>query len=122
MGMFDINLNSTKKSKSKVEKLAEDTANEEVSEALSLFKSRAKGEEAEKQANVSSEYWFAVYFADEEQRNEFLEKIKAFSLLQDQYINGEALARKLGVEITPKKIKKPKPFRQPKNIGDLIGF
>lgn len=121
--MFDFSITGKKKSKEPaVKKLAEDVANEEISETLQAFKTRAKDEAAEKANNTSSEFWFAVYFADEDQRNEFLEKIKAFTLLDDQYINGEKLAKRLGIDLTPKKIKKPKPFRMPKGITDLIGF
>ena len=117
--LFDFSL---KKKSQKIEKSAEDVTSEEVSATLSAFKTRAKNEASEKVQNTNSEYWFAVYFADEAQRNEFLKKVNAMQLLNDQYINGEALAKKLGVEITPKKIKRPKPFRTPKNIEDLIGF
>lgn len=117
--MFDFSL---KKKLTKAEKPAEQIASEEISETLSAFKKRANTEASEKSSNTNSEFWFAVYFADEAQRNQFLRKIDGMGLLNDQYINGEALAKKLGVELTPKKIKKPKPFRSPKNIEDIIGF
>ncbi|WP_157488317.1 hypothetical protein [Dyadobacter crusticola] len=119
MGLFDMNLKPKKRAE---QQSAEHVANQEISETLKAFKDRSKGEKSEKATNTNSEFWFAVYFADEDQRNEFLRKINSLSLLDDQYINGEALARKMGIELTPKKIKKPKPFRKPKNIDDLIGF
>ena len=119
MALFDLSL---KKKPKKTDKSAEVVSSEEISETLSAFKSRAKDEESKKSNNTNSDFWFAVYFADEGQRNEFLKKINSMGLLNDQYINGEEFAKKLGIELTPKKIKKPKPFRRPKGIDDLIGF
>lgn len=68
---------------------------------------------------VSSGFWFAVYFADTEQRDEFIKNAKIEKKMESQYFNGEQFADALGVKITKKKISPPKAFRKHKN---LTGF
>lgn len=97
----------------------EDQTKEEIEEVVSLFKQRAKDEENEKAKNVNTDYWFAVYFADQEQRDEFLKKVNLLGKMEDQYINGETFASALQVPIAKKKIKTPKPFRKNKGFDSL---
>lgn len=98
----------------------EDATKEEISEVLAAFKQRAADEAAAKEKNISTEYWFAVYFASQEQRDAFLRAVQLLEKLEDQYLDGTVLAKKLGVEIPKEEIKIPKAFRKPAGIDDLI--
>jgi hypothetical protein len=92
----------------------------EMSETLKALKARAKEEEKIKQQNVSTDFWFAVYFASQEQRDKFLNFIGVLNKLEDQYIDAETFANAVGLSIDEQEIKIPKAFRKPKNIDDLI--
>ena len=98
----------------------EKAVKEETSEFLEAFRKRAKEEEERKAQNISTEYWFAVYFANQAQRDVFLKKLKLLELLEDQYIDGKTFADAVGVKIPDVEIETPKVFRSPANIGDLI--
>lgn len=106
-----------------VEELPEDlegAVKGEMSEALRLFKDRAKKEEEEKKKNTSTDYWFAVYFATQDDRDKFLQVYDLVEKLNSQYLSGEDLVEALGTQIQLSKITPPKPFRKPKGIEDLI--
>jgi hypothetical protein len=98
----------------------EDATKGEISEVLAAFKKRAADEAAAKTKNISTEYWFAVYFASQEQRDSFLNAVKLLEKLEDQYLDGTVLAKKLGISIPKEDIKIPKAFRKPAGIEDLI--
>jgi hypothetical protein len=98
----------------------EHATKEEIEGTVSLFKQRSKDESNLKEKNTSTEFWFAVYFADEEQRNEFLEKAGLLKKMEDQYINGEDFAKAMGIELTKKKIDTPKAFRKNKGFDKLL--
>lgn len=98
----------------------EDATKGEISEVLAAFKKRAADEAAAKAKNISTEYWFAVYFASQEQRDSFLNAVKLLEKLEDQYLDGTVLAKKLGISIPNEEIKTPKAFRKPAGIEDLI--
>lgn len=98
----------------------EDATKEEIEGVTSLFKQRSKDESNLKQKNTSTEFWFAVYFADEDQRNEFLQKADLLKKMNDQYINGEDSAKAMGVELTKKRIDTPKSFRKNKGFDKLL--
>lgn len=98
----------------------EDAVKEEVSDFLAAFRQRAKDEEAQKAKNVSTDYWFAVYFASQEQRDTFLRALSLIEKMDDQYIDGMTFAKAVGVEIPKEEIIIPKSFRRPADIDDLV--
>lgn len=98
----------------------EEAVKEETSEFLAAFRKRSRDEEAKKAQNISTEYWFAVYFANQEQRDAFLRKVKLLEMLDDQYIDGQTFADAMGVEIPNVEITTPKAFRSPAGIDDLV--
>lgn len=67
-------------------------------------------EKANRMKDNSSRFWFAVYFQDDEQKNEFLQKSGADKLTAGQYINGLELAKLMGIDIQRKESKPPKKF------------
>ena len=98
----------------------EEGTKEEISEVLSAFRQRAKDEEAAKAKNVSTDFWFAVYFASQEQRDVFLRAVNLVMHLDDQYIDSMTFARAVGVDIPNEEITAPKAFRRPAGIDDLV--
>lgn len=92
----------------------------EISEVLKAFKERAKEESAAKEQNISTEYWFAVYFANQDQRDFFLRAIKVLDLLEDQYIDGMTFADALNIRIPRVEITTPKSFRRPAGIDEMV--
>lgn len=98
----------------------EDAVKEETSEFLQAFRKRAKDEELRKNQNISTDYWFAVYFANQEQRDAFLRKVKLIEMMDDQYIDGQTFADALNIKIPHGEITTPKAFRSPAGIEDLI--
>lgn len=99
-------------------KTFEQVAKEELNEALTAFKAKAKHETELQQNNTSTDYWFCVYFKNSSQLIEFLQKSGFEDLVEWQYINGEKLADRLNVPITKLNLESPKPFRKPKDITD----
>lgn len=98
----------------------EEAVKEETSEFLQAFRKRSKEEELRKQQNISTDYWFAVYFANQDQRDAFLRKVKLLEMLEDQYIDGQTFADALNIKIPPGEITTPKAFRSPAGIDDLV--
>jgi len=98
----------------------EDATKEEISDVLAAFRQRAKAEESAKAKNVSTDFWFAVYFASQEQRDSFLRAVNLLSKMDDQYINGTDFAKAVGVDIPEEEITIPKSFRRPAGIDDLV--
>lgn len=103
----------------------EKATKDEVSEVLAAFRKRAKEEEAQKAKNISTDYWFAVYFASQEQRDQFLSALNLIERLERegsdyQYIDGQTLSEALGLQLKKEKITIPKAFRRPADIDDLV--
>jgi hypothetical protein len=69
-----------------------------MSAALSAFKQQAKNEAKIFKDNTDTEFWFAVCFQNREQKDAFL---TALDLIQhgDKYLDGQYVAKKLGVEL-----------------------
>jgi len=97
---------------------AEVDSKTELNEVLSLFKKNAAQEKSTFVDNTDSEYWFAVCFANRAQKNQFLEKLCG-GTLGDKYINGEHLAKVLGITLTPQNKPKAKPFKKLKLIDEV---
>jgi hypothetical protein len=97
----------------------EEATKQEVSEYLLALKERAKKEEARKKEMTDTDYWVAVYFADKEQRDNFLQKVGVLDALVEQYLNGQTLAEALGIDIGSKRAVPPKAFQKPADIGDI---
>jgi hypothetical protein len=57
---------------------------------------------------LDSNYYFNVYFVSEQDKNEFLEKLGVPDI-NDVFINGYELAKKLGIELSKKDVHLPKP-------------
>lgn len=98
----------------------EEATKEEISDVLKAFRNMANHEAELKAKNVSTDFWFAVYFASQDQRDTFLRAVKLLEKLEDQYIDGTTFAKALGVEVPVEEISIPKTFRKPANIDDLI--
>lgn len=76
----------------------EEVAVKETSAVLEAFKARAKAEQARFALATDSEYWVGVCFQTREQKEHWLAAVK---LLQqgDKYIDGQLLAKRMGVEL-----------------------
>lgn len=97
----------------------EKETNKEISEAHAKLRAATLNEQKTTSDVLSTGYWFAVYFADTEQRNEFVRNAGLDKVMAGQYFNGEQFAEKVGVKITKKKISPPKAFRKHKNLTDF---
>ena len=69
-----------------------------MSAALAAFKAQAKNETKTFQDNTETEYWFCVCFQNREQKEEFLKKAGWFNH-GDKYLDGQFVAKKMGIEI-----------------------
>lgn len=76
----------------------EKAAKQEMSELLKAFDDRRRREAERFRLATDSEYWFAVCFQTREQKEAFL---AALDLLAqgDKYLDGAALAKRLGVAL-----------------------
>jgi hypothetical protein len=72
-----------------------------------------------KDDNTSTDFWVSIYFADKAQRDEFLKNAGLTELLEAQYINGEQMAKKLNIPLTPRVIEPPKPFKKHKDFTNF---
>lgn len=97
----------------------EKETNKEISEAHAKLRAATLNEQKSTGDALSTGYWFCVYFADTEQRDEFVKNAGLDKVMAGQYFNGEQFAEKVGVKITKKKIKPPKAFRKHKNLTDF---
>lgn len=103
----------------------EEATKAEVSEVLAAFRKRAKEEAAQKEKNTSTDFWFVVYFASQEQRDQFLSALNLIERLERdgvdfQYIDGQMLANAVGVPLAKERLTTPKAFRRPADIDDLV--
>lgn len=63
------------------------------------MKARAKAERKRHAAAVDTEFWFAVYFADREEKENFLKAAGVVvAMMGDKYIDGRKLAQVLKIE------------------------
>lgn len=96
--------------KSEESDLIDDTA-EELKTLKNAFKSKMDKENELKKKNIDPNFWFAVYFQDSDQKNDFLKKIKATKLTEGLYIDGIEFAKLLGIELPKKSVKAPGKFK-----------
>jgi hypothetical protein len=83
-------------------------------EIKALRKSMAEGmdkEKLDKSKAVNPNFWFAVYFQDEEQKNEFLKNTGLQDKTKGQFVNGLDLAKAVNIPLTKKSFEIPKKIR-----------
>jgi len=84
----------------------------EVDALANEFKNARQKEKDLKEKNTNAAFWFAVYFQDEEQKNEFFEKTGITKqMTAGQYTDGITFAKQVGIEIVKKEIKPPGKFK-----------
>lgn len=93
---------------------------DEISDTLRAFRDQAEKEKALKDQNVGTDFWFAVCFASQSERDEFLNKFGLLHDLYDQYISAKQFCKALGYDLPQTEIQIPKNFKSPANIGDMI--
>lgn len=76
----------------------EQAAGQEISATLAAFKQRAKTEQERFLLATDSEFWIGVCFQTRSQKEAFLQGV---NLLQhgDKYIDGELLAKRMGIAL-----------------------
>lgn len=80
----------------------------EMAKAILVNKTQREGQQKAIELANETEYWFAVYFQTVEQKNAFLTGIKyTGEKVGDKYIDGQDLAKHLGVELPPR----PAPYK-----------
>ena len=126
---FDLNLDLSFGDEEKAMPIAdlpesfENATKEELSELLKSFKRKKIDEEANRELITGTDYWFAAYFKSQMERDTFLAKLELLDLLEDQYLDGTLLAKKLGIILPDSRMEMPKPFRNIRDVDDLIlGF
>lgn len=93
----------------KLIEMPEPTGNPEVDSLADLdavqaaFRKRAQQEDKRRELATDSEHWFAVCFQTREQKEVFL---KALNLIAggDKYLDGQVVARVLGVDLPPEDV------------------
>lgn len=95
----------------------EEATSKEVEEFRRKLRESTNLEQAQIQQATSTGFYFCVYFADPEQRDEFIKNAGLNGAGIGQYYNGETVAKALGVKITKRKIDRPKVFRFHKNLS-----
>lgn len=90
---------------------------QEVDEFKVKLRQQTNLEQMQIDRATSTGFWFAVYFADTEQRDEFIKNAGLEGANIGQYFNGETFAKAVGVKIKKKRIDKPKTFRMHKNLN-----
>lgn len=78
---------------------AEDQSQGEMSEVLAGIQQRGKDEQNRRDAATQTEFWAQLVFGSKVQRDAFFEGLKASHLLDDQWVDGQALAKHLGIEL-----------------------
>lgn len=89
-----------------------DDTKAEVDALANEFKNARQKEKDRKEQNTNAAFWFAVYFQDEDQKNEFFEKAGIDkTMTAGQYIDGITFAKQIGIEIVKKELKPPGKFK-----------
>lgn len=97
----------------------EQAANEEVSQYMLDIREATKKSQKSLENQWNTDFYFCAYFADQEQRDEFLKKAEALGLVKDNFINGAKLAEALGIELENKAIEVPRLFAPKKDWLDI---
>ncbi len=97
----------------------EKAANEEVAEHMLAIREATANTKKSLENQWNTDFYFCAYFADNDQRDEFLRKADALGLVKDNFIDGSLLAEKLGIDLTPKEIEVPKLFNAKKDWFDI---
>ena len=93
------------------------SADRELSEIVKQIKERRQARMEMFRVARDPDYWFALCFQSREQRDEFLQK-SGWIDLGDKYLNGLAIARRLGLDVPPVELK-PIPLRgNPKKYSE----
>lgn len=102
----------------------ESDSEDEMNHVVKEFKAAKDAEIAHYDTVTSANYYFSVYFADEAQKNEFIEKVKCKEYFDatEMFIAGKDLADLLSIEIADTKIKRQGYFKKGKrfNLGQYI--
>lgn len=89
-----------------------DDTNAEISALIIATQdSSAKNEARIKQKNTNGEYYFCVYFQDQEQKDEFIAKANLQGITKGLFINGIEMAAALGIDVKRKDLVKPGKFK-----------
>lgn len=79
-----------------------ETASKEAVEKLDNdFTRDAKREASRFQDNTDTEFWAAIYFQSRAQKEAFLKAIGVDTEEEDKYIDGNKLAKTMGIELPP---------------------
>lgn len=90
----------------------------ETSALLAAFKAREQREDERFQLAVDSEFWVALCFQSREQKERFLEAMQWLAD-GDKYLDGPAIARKLGIGLPA--VQLPKQRRTPdRTLAHLV--
>jgi hypothetical protein len=110
--------------KKTVQKTENLSLNQEVKKELNEYQESFKSQMQYEKKNIddltSTGFWFCAYFADTEQRDEFLKNAGLMNKMDGQYVNGEVMAETLKIKITKKKIKLPPSFRKHKDFTNFV--
>ena len=102
----------------------ESDSEDEMNHVVKEFKAAKDAEIKHYDTVTSANYYFCVYFADEAQKNEFIDKIKSREYFDktETFIAGKDLADLMGVEISDTKIKRQGYFKKGKrfDLGQYI--
>lgn len=96
----------------------EDDCKKELSATLKAFKAAAQNEQKVFQDNTDSEYWFCVCFQNRDQKEAFLKALAWFNH-GDKYLDGQWVAKKMGVELPPANQRFIKQEREKRMAGEL---
>lgn len=97
----------------------EKDVNDEVDAHMLAIREATKNTRKSLESQWSTDYYFCAFFADQEQRDEFLRKAGALGLVKDNFINGPKLAELLGIELTEKTIEAPRLFAPKSDWFDI---
>ena len=92
---------------------------EEVNEVINEFSAKAKAETDRFKQNTDANYFTVLTFNNSEQLDEFLNKV-GLTPSDKQYIDGIALCKKIGIDITTKSLKTPSSFKVNKRLTNMI--
>src|SRR5690606_33309918 len=78
----------------------EEEAKEEVTEHQLAIREASANTRKSLEEQWNTDFYFCAFFANQAQRDEFLEKAGALGLVKDNFINGQKLAELLGIALT----------------------